>query len=63
MSDSVRPCPWCGHHRMGLRMHGDENELSVSCDRCGAIGPCVDASDVPVEEQDALAIAAWNSRA
>lgn len=60
MTDTLKPCPFCGTHETSEGDCVGVNNLNdltfwVSCSKCGADGPR--------EETEAEAIAAWNRRA
>lgn len=61
MSDELNPCPFCGSEEyVTITNHpvyaGLPPSVSITCDECTAGGPDVTGKD------EALAIAAWNTR-
>jgi Lar family restriction alleviation protein len=52
MSEELKPCPFCGSNI--VLTGGKEYGIAVFCKNC--------FSDGPVEDSDAEAITAWNTR-
>lgn len=55
MSETLKPCPFCGSEPFGSGWNADHFTARVHCGECGARGPIFDSHDE--------AISAWNTRA
>lgn len=55
MDEKLKPCPFCGCADTKMTYIGFKAVAVVTCDACGADGPC--------NYDEAEAVAAWNRRA
>jgi len=67
MSESLKPCPWCGHGKVRVvtvaYKHERHDYWRVKCDYCVAYGPPERATGLNRDRGRDEAIAAWNHRA
>lgn len=63
--EEARPCPFCGSNDLGFTHSEDRRGREfarIGCKSCGADGPPIASSTVPITNPKGTAVSGWNRR-